>query len=118
MMREVAALEREYVQAIGLSAADYQTWLTKLQTARQANPLIDALMPAFDGALEKTRATVVQRAMTAAGLQVLLSGPSALSQTLDPASGKPFQYRPVANGFELTSSFERKGQPVSVAFRQ
>jgi phosphoglycolate phosphatase-like HAD superfamily hydrolase len=117
-MRAVAALEREYVQAIGLSAADYQTWLTKLQTARQSNPLIDALMPAFDTTLERTRGAVVQHAMAVAGLQVLVSGPSVLSQHLDPASGRPFQYQVTTTGFTLTSSFQSKGGPVSMNFHQ
>jgi hypothetical protein len=104
-MREVAALEREYVQAIGLPATDYEAWLTKLQMARQTNPLIDLLMPAFDSA------------MAEAGMRTLMSGPSVLSQYLDPATGQPFVYRMTAIGFELSSSFQIKGQPVKLEFR-
>jgi len=117
-MREVATLEREYVAAIALPEAEYQAWLTKRAAAQQTNPLIGILMPVFDRVVEQARAAVVQRAMAVAGLQVLTAGPSVLTQYLDPASGQPFQYQPSATGFQLTSSFQINGKPVSLNFRQ
>jgi hypothetical protein len=64
-----------------------------------------------------TRATLIQRAMAVAGLQVLARGPAVLTQYPDPATGKPFIYRPSANGFELQSTHQADGKPVTLEFR-
>jgi hypothetical protein len=65
--------------------------------------------------VKRTEYAIVQRAMGAAGLQVLISGPSALAHYLDPATGQPFQYQPHATGFVLTSS---SGETISLDFRK
>ncbi len=116
-MRQVAALEREYAKVLELPDAEYNAWLAKLNQTRQANPLVDMLWPAMDQMLERTRATVIQRAMAVAGLQVLASGPAVLTQYPDPATGQPFIYRPSANGFELQSTHQADGKPVTLEFR-
>jgi hypothetical protein len=116
-MREVAALERDYVRVMELPDTEYQAWLAKVQAAQQTNPLIDMLWPVMDRVTDRTRAMVVQRALAVAGLQVLASGPTVLTQYRDPASGQPFLYRPTATGFELSSTYQLNGKPVTVNFR-
>jgi len=115
-MRQVAALEREYATVLGLPDAEYNAWLTKLNQARQTNPVI-ILWPAMNQMLKSSRSTFVQRAMAVAGLQVLTSGPAVLTQYPDPATGQPFVYRPSANGFELQSPYQAGGKPVTLEFR-
>lgn len=119
---EVAAMYREYSQAFGMSETEYQAWQAKLQSVRDKNPLMadDFLLynpnnTYYRDFLKRTEHAIVQRAMGAAGLQVLISGPSALAHYLDPATGQPFQYQPHATGFVLTSS---SGETVSLNFHK
>jgi hypothetical protein len=119
---EVAAMYREYSQAFGMSEPEYQAWQAKLQSVRDKNPLMadDFLLDNpnneyYLNYVKRTEYAIVQRAMGAAGLQVLISGPSALAHYLDPATGQPFQYQPHATGFVLTSS---SGETISLDFRK
>lgn len=108
--------EREYVQTTGLSDHEYQAWQEKWRAVQQTNPLIASVLPVLESAMDKARATVVQRALISAGLALLLSEPNALQSHLDPASGNAFTYRPTADGFELQSTYLRNGEPVVVFF--
>ncbi len=115
--RLAAELEREYVQTLNLPDAQYQAWLDKLHAAQQANPFLSKLWSAVDNVVTKTRAAVVQRAMVSAALALIQAGPSALENHSDPASGEPFVYRQLQNGFELESTYQRNGKPVVMFFR-
>lgn len=113
---QVAELEREYVKMMDAPDAEYQAWLTKLRAVQETNPFVKLLWPAMDTVLDKTRATVVQRAMMVAGLKVYEYGPNALLQYRDPSTGQAFVYRETAAGFELESAYQQKGKPVVLSF--
>ena len=95
----------------------YQLWLGRMQAAQTTNLFLKMLWPALENVVDRARATVVQRAMVSAGLTVLQSGPEALSTYPDPATGQPFQYQQTADGFQLQSVYQRKGQPITMVFR-
>ena len=116
-LREVAAMERAYVQTLNGTEAQYQAWLEKISAAEQTNPFLRLLLPAHEAVVDKTRAVIVRRAMMAAGLALLQDGPNALLNHPDPASGRPFVYRLTSQGFELESVHPWKGQPVTMSFR-
>lgn len=117
MLRQVPEMEREYAGVLTQTESQYQLWLGRMQAAQASNPLLKMMWPAFENAVDKARATVVQHVMVSAGLTVLQSGPESLSTYPDPATGQPFQYQQTADGFQLQSVYERKGQPITMVFR-
>lgn len=117
LVGEVAEWERDYVRALSLPEPEYQAWLNKLYSAQQTNPVLSLLWPALENVLEKTRVTVVQRAMISAGLALMQEAPNALENHLDPASGQAFVYRETGDGFELASTRQIDGKPVVMSFR-
>ena len=117
MMRQVPDMEREYAGVLTQTETQYQLWLGRMQAAQTTNLFLKMLWPALENVVDRARATVVQRAMVSAGLTVLQSGPEALSTYPDPATGQPFQYQQTADGFQLQSVYQRKGQPITMVFR-
>jgi len=55
----------------------------------------------------------VKRALLRAAIAVAADGPGAVGRVLDPSDGKPFDLRPRAVGFELTSRFALAGRPAA-----
>jgi len=117
MLRQIPEMEREYAGVLTQTEAQYQLWRGRMQAAQATNPLLKGLWPAFENMVDLGRATVVQRAMVSAGLTVLQSGPEFLPTYPDPATGQPFQYQQTADGFQLQSVYQRKGQPITMVFR-
>ena len=115
-IRKVAAWEREWVTALEWTDTAYAAWRARLDVELQTNPVARVLMPALDGSIERTRATVVRRALVLAAARVYQEGPGALTQVLDPASGQPFVYRYTAGGFELESSYRYKDETIRYTF--
>ena len=116
MLRQVPEMEREYAGVLTQTESQYQLWLGRMQAAQASNPLLKMMWPAFENVVDKARAMVVQRAMVSAGLTVLQSGPESLSTYPDPATGQPFQYQQTADGFQLQSVYQRKGQFITMTF--
>lgn len=114
--QQVADLEREYARMLGATDAEYQAFLTKLRAAEETNPFLKVLWPAMDRVEDKTRATIVQRAMTVAGLALAQDGPPAFARYPDPATGQPFVYRKTATGFELQSAYRHQDKPLVMTF--
>jgi len=117
-LTRLAELEREYAKVLTQPEAQYQAWLQRMQAAQATNPLVKEMWPAIENVVDKARATVVQHAMVSAGLTVLRDGPDALSTYPDPATGKPFLYQETADGFQLQSVYQRRGEPVTLLFRR
>lgn len=116
MLRQVPEMEREYAGVLTQTESQYQLWLGRMQAAQASNPLLKMMWPAFENVVDKARAMVVQRAMVSAGLTVLQSGQESLSTYPDPATGQPFQYQQTADGFQLQSVYQRKGQFITMTF--
>ena len=114
--RQVSDLEREYAQVLGATDAEYHAFLDKVHAAEATNPLLKMVWPATEAIEDKTRAMIVQRAMTVAGLAVAQEGPGALAGYADPATGQPFQYQATPTGFELQSAYQQKGKPMALTF--
>ncbi len=116
ILRQIPEMEREYAGVLTQTEAQYQLWFARMQAAQATNPLLKGLWPAIENIVDLGRATVVQRAMASAGLLVQQSGTEALATFPDPATDQPFQYQPTADGFQLRSVYERKGQPITMIF--
>ena len=65
-IRKVAAWEREWVTALEWTDTAYAAWRARLDVELQTNPVARVFMPSLDGFIERTRATVVQRALVLA----------------------------------------------------
>jgi hypothetical protein len=116
-MRQAADLEREYTKVLGASDAEYREWLARLEAARKTNQFIDNALPVIEKAADQTQAVTVKSAMITAGLAVMQSGPDALQSHLDPFTGQPFVYTKTDGGFQLQSSYQFKGAPLTLSFK-
>ena len=116
-MRQVAELQREYAQALGLPEAEYGEWLARLQAAEKTNPFVEYFVTSLKRTVVKTHAMSVRSAMAAAGLAVMQNGTGALQSHPDPATGQSFVYTQTADGFELQSSFQFEDKPLKLSFK-
>ena len=116
-LRQVAELQRQYIQALELPEADYRKWLTSLEAIQEANPFVAGFVYSLIRPVDKTRAMTVRTAMVAAGLAVVQGGPDALQSHPDPSTGQSFAYTRTADGFELQSSFQFQEKPVKLSFK-
>ena len=116
-LRQVAELQGQYAQALGLPEAEYRAWLANLDEAAKSNPFVEPLVTMLGGAVNRTQAMTVRTAMAEAGLAVLQDGPGALQTNPDPLTGKSFTYTQTADGFELQSTFQLSGKPVKLLFK-
>jgi hypothetical protein len=118
MIRQTADFVREFATVLAQPDAQYQQWLSRVQAAQESNPYLKEILPTMQNVVDKARAGVVTRTMTLAGLAVLQSGQESLLSYPDPSTGQPFQYQETADGFQLQSVYQIKGQPVTMTFRQ
>jgi hypothetical protein len=116
-LRQIADLQRQYAQTLELPEADYRQWLTSLDPMRKTNPFVEEFLSAIEANVTKTQTMTVYNAMAAAGLTVMQDGTDALQSHLDPSTGKPFTYKQTSDGYELESSFQFKGKPLSLSFK-
>ena len=93
-----------------------EIWRTHSTELTASNPLAK-VNEAYDLFVNKAQRAAVSRVMVMAGLAVAQEGPDALALHPDPASGEPFQYTKADDGFELQSSFEVNGKPMTMRFK-
>lgn len=104
------------------NASGYYDWLINLQTSSVSDGMpiaeVSDISPKHWNEMVKwTQTLSVRRAMTAAALQVIASGPSALERYPDQSTGLPFQLQATENGFMLTSGTLLNGRQVTMNFR-
>ena len=114
---QVAELNREWVEMLGSSDAAYREWFARLESIRKTNPMAENFLPTIEQTVDRTQAVTVGSAMVAAGLAVMQSGTEALQSHPDPVTGQPFVYTETANGFQLQSSYQFLGRPLTVSFK-
>lgn len=72
------------------------------------------MLPNVGRVIPIERRNEAQLAMLKAGIAVIQGGQGKLKTTKDPFGDGPIGYRPLRNGFELTSKLVFKGQPVTL----
>jgi hypothetical protein len=119
MLKQVADSERELAKALASgSETEYETWLQHWNELKQSNLVSKGLGSTFlEQFVDKMRAGEVARAEVVAGLAVAQGGGDTLQSHLDPSSGKPFTYVATPDGFELQSTFQRNGIPLTMQFK-
>ena len=79
------------------------------EAAKQAgNPVYKMLFPAVVNVRRAQARIEVRRALLVTALAVQLDGRDALKNHPDPVVGGPFEYVPIAGGFELRSKLKRR----------
>ncbi len=116
-IRQAAELSREWAEKLGLPEAEYHEWLTHLQAVMRTNPIAVIFLGALEITENKTQRATISAAMLVAGFAVMSDGPNALLSRPDPATGRPFTYTQTADGFELQSGYQFKGEPVKLRFK-
>jgi hypothetical protein len=117
MLTQLADSERELAKALASSSDDeYEAWL-KHSTELQASNALGMLLPALTQFVDKVRSAEVNRALVAAGLAFAQDGASALSSHPDPSSGQPFVYTKTDDGFQLQSTYQVNGKPLTMQFK-
>lgn len=117
---EVAFL-RQTEEAMGdamkLPEAQFQSWWKGVESELgKGHPLAKLALPAIAGVQRRVQQARVERTLLSAGLDIQQSGPAQLARYRDPATGQSLIYLPTPSGFELRSTYQVKGKPVTMSF--
>jgi hypothetical protein len=112
----ISAIEKQFGQTLNWPESEYQAWWQNVVAEAKDNPIEAATLPVLDSIRTTLLRAQTQRAMLIAGLQVLQTGPGALSSTPDPTTGVPFTYSISSDGFELRSTAVYNGKPITMSF--
>jgi len=108
----------QLTQVFSLPYSQQSSRLDELvQQARQSNPLAVVLLPALNKTLAAQNRYQARLALFQAALVVAEKGPDQLKGITDPFGNGPFEYKPLPQGFELTSKLKSTdGHQVSFTF--
>jgi hypothetical protein len=88
------------------------------EKTKATNPLAALNLPNKDKFVPAQRRALVRMALFKAAVAVIQGGPDRLKDIKDPFGDGPFEYRPLAGGFELTSKAMYQGKPVTLVVGQ
>ncbi len=111
-----AQAQAEMAEAMTSQGDRFAERWKELKTKTLEHPLAAQSLPVYEAIHARLEATRVQRAMLGAGLEILQNGPARLAEMRDPVTGRAFTYVPKPGGFELQSSLQVKGKPVTMSF--
>lgn len=112
----VQQMERDFASKAALSDTEFNAWWTQVTRQAASQPLAVTLLPNLSSIRTRYQSAAVNNSMIVAGLSILQNGPTQLNSQPDPTTGRPFTYVETANGFELRSTFQSKGKPVTMTF--
>ncbi len=115
-MRWVADVETDFSQKAQLPDAEFESWWKGIQQAISGKPVAQDTLPILSTIRTRILYSGVQTTMLQAGLSILQNGDSALATYPDPTTKQPFTLVPTADGFELQSTFQYHGKPVTMPF--
>ena len=97
--------------------AQFQQWWAQQQAQESSsNTVVSEALAALPVIRAKTQASLVQNAMVQAAVAFNQNGQSGLQSILDPITGQPFTYMQTATGFQLGSTMQVSGKPVTMTF--
>ncbi|HVM60477.1 MAG TPA: hypothetical protein VMV72_06365 [Verrucomicrobiae bacterium] len=115
-LKQVVAAQREMAEALAVSCADgYAVWQRNWDALRASNPLTGGFLDSLGAFADKAERGEVNRALVVAGLAVAEGAPVTLYT--DPSSGQPFIYTKTTDGFELKSTYQINGKPMTMQFK-
>ena len=111
-MDYVTQVQAQVVEAIGWPDNRYRAWSRSIQDELPSHPLAAMLLPTFDELRTRLQMAREQRAMLAAGLEILQI--EQVGETPAASAGAPFLRTSNSEGFELRS--RRPGKPLIMKF--
>ncbi len=110
-------VEARMADAFLLPEAEFQNWWKGVKDEMSTDhPLAKVTLPHLIGVQETMQKLRIQRALLTAGADVLQNGPAQVGRHRDPATGGALIYVPTPTGFELRSTYQSKGKPVTMTF--
>jgi hypothetical protein len=111
-------LERKLASALASSSADeYETWRKEADDLEASSPMGKFMLQPIESFMDRVQAAEVNRSLVVAGLAVAQGGTDALPSYPDPSSGQPFAYTETADGFQLQSTYQLNGKPMTMQFK-
>lgn len=92
--------------------------LAEIRKQAQGIPMGTFIVSDYSRVYDKHRAAQARLAMLRAAVAALQGGEEQLRNFPDPATGQPFGYHAMANGFELQSTLTLEGKPVTLRVGQ
>lgn len=115
----IRATEDTMSKAMKWPEAQFQTWWKGVEgEIANGHPLAQLTIPNIAGVQARVQQRRVERTILGAGLDVLQNGPAQLARYRDPATGKALTYVRTPSGFDLRSTYQVKGKPVTFSFPQ
>jgi hypothetical protein len=110
--------ERQLAKALTSSSQeDFEAWQQSETELKSSSPLTKLMLSIDENFLDHVQAAEVNRSLVVAGLAVAQGGTDALQSNPDPSSGQPFVYAETPDGFELRSTYQVNGKPMTMQFR-
>jgi hypothetical protein len=107
---------KDYASKVFAPDAEFNAWWADIPKQAVGSPLAAMALPSLNRTRNGYQAAVVNNSMIQAGLLILQNGPDQLALQPDPTTGKPFTYVQTATGFQLSSTFQSKGKPLTMSF--
>ncbi|MGD0059230.1 MAG: hypothetical protein ABSD58_07405 [Verrucomicrobiia bacterium] len=116
--KQNADSERELAEALATSSeAAYENWQQHATELETSDPLAKSMMETAESFVQRARYAEVDRALVVAGMAVAQGGVDTLPSNPDPSSSQPFVYTQTANGFQLQSTYQVNGKPMTMQFK-
>jgi len=97
--------------------AQYQQWWTGQQAGAAALPVVGSTaLQGQDFLYLRERASLEQNALLSAGIALEQGDESQLQSIVDPLTGQPFTVTRTATGFQIASTMQYQGKPVTLNF--
>jgi hypothetical protein len=110
--------ERELAKALASSSEeDFEAWQLGEAQLKASSSLAKLMLPTEENFVDHIQAAEVNRALVVAGLGVAQGGTGALQSNPDPSSGQPFVYTETPDGFQLQSTYQVSGKPMTMQFK-
>jgi hypothetical protein len=113
MLEETEEDFGQLIAALSLPIEDFEAWVSTWESEENArNPLSRALLPTIAKARKLEEKSQLRRQMLASAIRMVRHGVPSMPTERDASA--PFDIVQTASGFDLVSSFEVNGEPVTL----
>lgn len=113
----VQKVQGQIFEVMSWPDAQFDAWMEQFSPEHiSEHPIAVPLMDAHRSIRRSLQRARISREMMRVGLAVFESGPEVVGQSRDTVTGRSFIYVPKADGFELQSTFQNDGKPITMSF--
>ena len=115
-MNFVQKVQEQMFEVMSWPDAQFDAWMEQFSPENiSEHPIAVPLMDAHRSIRRTLQRVKISREMMRVGLAVFESGPEVVGQSRDPVTGRSFIYVPKTDGFDLQSTFQNDGKPVTMS---